>query len=844
METRKKLFVPLFITFLMVVGAFAVMVPAPGAPAAVGGQDPIDTRAMTGEPISVFDAFMEEQEALQPETMNVENVNPVAEKISDEEAPLRSEVSDHIVVTSEVAEGTRAPGVDAGGPYGGPDVYEGTTITFTATVDDPSLIFFRWDFNNDGVADTPWRLSLTMSDSIDQYYDDDYFGDITVEAWDGVSTTTIFHTGDVMDGFSLVNWVVYPATIGYLFRPKAELTLTQLGFYGYAYFLSQRLMILWDVNTQTQLRWCDAPMSTYTWNWCSISPITLTPNDEYILSIYKSVDYYPYVAGTNWANIETDTDYFVIDEGRYKWAPFGFPSLSDGQAWLAMLDFKFQWTEVVPLTESDTAFVEVNNIAPTVFNVQTNPPMAYEGGQTSFTAEFEDPGTGDDWEYRWDFGDGDFSSWFKVNKLLGGARVLYIHAYVGTNADAVINEVIDFCGDFCTVWDTWDYGPIGTNMAPELDMMLQYDVILTGNDYYVYDNARVLGDRLADFMDAGGAVVGMTFGYGFPPGGGIAGRFIDDEYTPVELASNFFTNKNLGTIYVPGHPILNGVSSVSGYYGHATTTLTSGATRIADWNNGHILVAERTNPMVANGAISMYINSCPYTGQVGGDFSLLVSNSIKYASQQPDPVPKIQPITTDPVSHVYRDDDPTSTSPFDDVTVRVEVRDDDHNKLKGGYDDIMSEGFDGITYPSWPAGWYASPSFGWRVMANQFYCEYSNCAAWYYYYNYGPSTSTFYGPSIDMSTKPYIQATLGFKFTWYTFSNPSLRGYVDLSTDGGITWTNVWYRESPPFVYDLNFQASIPVDFIGGSSDVRLRFRVESTQTYAYYFFGVDDIWI
>ncbi|MEE9489774.1 MAG: hypothetical protein V3V91_04960, partial [Thermoplasmata archaeon] len=111
MEERKKLFVPLFITFLMVVGAFAVMAPAPGAPAAVGDRDPIDTRAFNGEAISALDVFANEQEALQPETMNVENVNPAAEQISDEEAPLGSEVSDHIVVTSEVSEGTRSPGV-------------------------------------------------------------------------------------------------------------------------------------------------------------------------------------------------------------------------------------------------------------------------------------------------------------------------------------------------------------------------------------------------------------------------------------------------------------------------------------------------------------------------------------------------------------------------------------------------------------------------------------------------------------------------------------------------------------------------------------------------------------
>ncbi|MCK4455974.1 MAG: hypothetical protein KAU99_06465, partial [Thermoplasmata archaeon] len=80
METRKKLFVPLFITLVMVVGAFAAMVPAPGAPAAVGDRDPSSTRADDGGAISVFDAFTKEQETLQPEpemAVNTENSEPL-----------------------------------------------------------------------------------------------------------------------------------------------------------------------------------------------------------------------------------------------------------------------------------------------------------------------------------------------------------------------------------------------------------------------------------------------------------------------------------------------------------------------------------------------------------------------------------------------------------------------------------------------------------------------------------------------------------------------------------------------------------------------------------------------
>ncbi|MFQ6107770.1 MAG: hypothetical protein ACE5QF_09355 [Thermoplasmata archaeon] len=63
------------------------------------------------------------------------------------------------------------------------------TITFRAEVDDPSRIFFRWDFDQDLMIDTPWRLSLTMSDTIDRYYgpgERPHYA--CVQAWDGVST--------------------------------------------------------------------------------------------------------------------------------------------------------------------------------------------------------------------------------------------------------------------------------------------------------------------------------------------------------------------------------------------------------------------------------------------------------------------------------------------------------------------------------------------------------------------------------------------------------------------------------------------------------------------------------
>ncbi|MCK4443388.1 MAG: DUF4082 domain-containing protein, partial [Thermoplasmata archaeon] len=438
-----------------------------------------------------------------------------------------------------------------------------------------------------------------MSDTIDWFYDDDYFDVIVVEAWDGVSTSTIIHSGDILEGETTVNWIIYPATQGWKFEAKKDLTITQLGYYRWAYYYSTRRLILWDASTQTEMASCTAGTSYYSWNWCSISPVTLTTNKMYVMSIWKGGNYYPYFPGTNWGNVETETDYVRIDDFVYKWYPFGYPGGSGGSGVvIPLLDFKWQWVEIVPLTESDTAFLEVNNVAPNVYNVQTNPPMAYEGGETSFTAQFDDPGAGDDWEYRWDFGDGEFSDWFKVDKLVGGANVLFATTW-SNYGPALRDKFIAECGPFCKSVGWYDWYSEGS--PPPLDLMLQYDVAIVGTNYIPSGAlAKAMGDRLAEYSDAGGAVV--QFWSSFHTSARITGRWTDDEYIAIERGGLHTGYRTMGTIYVPGHPILAGVTSLRTYYKHNTYDVTSGATRLVDYNDGKVLGAFKTNPVVPNDA--------------------------------------------------------------------------------------------------------------------------------------------------------------------------------------------------------------------------------------------------
>jgi hypothetical protein len=78
----------------------------------------------------------------------------------------------------------RSPIANAGGPYTG---FEGSPLTFAASAADPDndSLQFRWDFDNDGTADTSWSASPTATN----IWSDDYTGEVRVEVSDGNLTS-------------------------------------------------------------------------------------------------------------------------------------------------------------------------------------------------------------------------------------------------------------------------------------------------------------------------------------------------------------------------------------------------------------------------------------------------------------------------------------------------------------------------------------------------------------------------------------------------------------------------------------------------------------------------------
>jgi hypothetical protein len=255
--------------------------------------------------------------------------------------------------------------------------------------------------------------------------------------------------------------------------------------------------------------------------------------------------------------------------------------------------------------------------------------------------------------------------------------------------------------------------------------------------------------------------------------------------------------------------ILYGIDEFESGVRHTTSTVTAGATLIADFQGGYKLCAvTNENHHVPGGGRIAQLNFFPWIGSLGGLLDMrMVANALMWASG--NAYFYSMPIPLDPVEHIYVDDHPEHITPSDDIIAKLEIRDDDHGTVVplGGLQEVLpTEKFDS-GFP--PAGWTVvnnnPPNEPWRL--NTYYgrpnyagndgpCADadSDAAIWYGGYDIDSELIT---PSIDLSTFP--SATLTF-VTSYNFIGGSEYADVDISTDGGASWTNIlhWTSDHSP----------------------------------------------
>lgn len=170
-----------------------------------------------------------------------------------------------------------------------------------------------------------------------------------------------------------------------------------------------------------------------------------------------------------------------------------------------------------------------------------------------------------------------------------------------------------------TVWD----GNAGTPSVPD---MQAYDVVFVGNDILWTSSTidkTALSNNLADHIDAGGKVLAGGFVWSYDDWGLAGGRFLTDDYSPYEIASqDFWVAASLGA-YDAAHPIMAGITNVTDNVNHQDPVLSSTGEWVASWDDGENFVAVSPNCVGLN---QLYFHTADFGGQTGE----LLHNALLY----------------------------------------------------------------------------------------------------------------------------------------------------------------------------------------------------------------------
>lgn len=171
--------------------------------------------------------------------------------------------------------------------------------------------------------------------------------------------------------------------------------------------------------------------------------------------------------------------------------------------------------------------------------------------------------------------------------------------------------------------------------TPPLTQLLGYDALLCWTNTAPANN-QTWGDVLADYVDAGGGVVVAVFANSIASATlHIGGRWQTGYEVILDQSGTTTGASSLGSVLVPSHPVMNGVTTfVSGSTGGRPTgtVLEVGANPIALWADGKILIAEGANPQRIDLGFYPPHSTCNAFGwTTGGD--LLMANALQYVAR-------------------------------------------------------------------------------------------------------------------------------------------------------------------------------------------------------------------
>ena len=127
--------------------------------------------------------------------------------------------------------------------------------------------------------------------------------------------------------------------------------------------------------------------------------------------------------------------------------------------------------------------------------------------------------------------------------------------------------------------------------TPSPATLATYDLVVSVGDTS-YNDPVAWGNELADYLDAGGAVIQFAYDNWESSGAHPTGRFESGGYAPFVSGPNENLSTSLGTILAPNSPLLAGVTTLN-TSDNTTDSLASGATLLAQWANGNNAIATK-----------------------------------------------------------------------------------------------------------------------------------------------------------------------------------------------------------------------------------------------------------
>lgn len=224
-----------------------------------------------------------------------------------------------------------------------------------------------------------------------------------------------------------------------------------------------------------------------------------------------------------------------------------------------------------------------------------------------------------------------------MRHLLGKRMLVLLAAVVGfvtTGGSASADNVAYINASGGSVNYLTGYGHTVTNFNNPIGLTLGdlagYDAILIASNS-VFSEATNIANVAQQFANAGGGVVLTQFA--FQGGWQVSGGITAPGYSPFTndpLSSGYFITSNLGTIYDPASPLLDGVNTANVTTDfQADVGLDPGATLVADWTSGRHAIGYN---LLGNNAV-VGLNLFPHDFYTSDpDTQRLVANAISFSS--------------------------------------------------------------------------------------------------------------------------------------------------------------------------------------------------------------------